>query len=1424
MENIPDFESLVELWVALFGRSESASVAGICRQFWQADWTQGIARRAILDVARTRFPIQCKPLIRLLRSMTASGFLDTDPLSTADHGFEGESPNDDRELCAQHVLFYLDKLPTYTQVIPTAACTGSHALYEKLPERLISSTISTGPTYTNLRPIKLPGGSTLPAKSIGRLLNGDAGDIIVVAWQHEHSGWKILLEILTDYVNRRRKASNDGYHDFSFGRAVGVQPQALRLEDIGVEIEGDGDDGLVTDVLDLVRGVVQDHAELAERLLESLESGDSVVSHSMLEAQPPDLVQLTTMILDDALSRASPQHRNSPCTQLITSAMSVLAALLALPKYSNRVWLYIRSTASLFGSERSIGFTSTVLAAERLTGHYTMTLALLHLVRQLFNEASSSVLTILQESPRLQQVKEEVLMRAARFVHSEIWVEHAGWKYAQLGDRFEIGRRVSTFYTDVLKHSPPELKDGPFVNLSQAVTEALVSRATPSAVNPLVLALTTSSTVLNMLFASRRYGDARRLIYMLESHLLLIRMLLNYKQRSPISTKPCLLEQALCTRASTNASSLDAGSSKVDPVDALATYAKERGMGSAVPVEAVEVLFALCSSLSCYEGSAPTIIGHLSDPEGTVSSLVRIVLHPYDDALLRNAVWNFITLAVDKEPALAGLFVTGQFRNPSVKGKEKATSDANGAPKAVSALNVACNMLEQWQELWELNPQLLASLLRFLDVVWEHRHEHKSSLATIRQNADFFGHLASIIKEELGPIPDYKTENFMLVDGVQHSDLHEGVSAHSYRTIVKAHAVHILALDIRMASPSQAASSSTKPVSYTSIQEIFTTEDEVTELIAESASGAYDPTLYDEAKVLIEGYFPTLSLEHLRLQDPLVEREFGDEFTFSPTLLQFRLQPYSVMLEERTDDLLKILSSINLNLSLAQAQMTLTESWQQLLLQVVPFLRGNTTVRPTFMLLASTISNDIAIEKRLGDMMSAIHNARLSLLLALLEVAWFSTIDTPDEVKHFIELVNNVRGIVLNGYQPPAKSFLGQLTVPFHRPLLQIAYFCTRHARSLNRRPKALNADQRLCVGGMLETTLNLVIGALRIVFDAALRSLDVDLDQDMQLLVAVFEQATRPDLNPSTVSWLTKCQETDVVRVSLQLSSRMDVVGFSDLGLLRTRKQPLYAPHVFIFHMALAGVPSAAERLASEGVLAAYAGNSISNAISSGLLDVVLPELPGERNPAHQSYCSMLAVVSGVTIALSSHGRYFVSDVCGLVQLYSEQIHRALSWTIGDTLTLALLDEIEQSVTLFSAIAMTSRASGDNEAVRRTLSMFTADALLLLQQLNYALTHHNHLASLFEPITAEERTAYETDSSNATSADASSDMVDLVKRPFLARLVHRLFKISGSIVAALVNISRGEDVLRKEPDEWSIDQALIVPVSVNRIVTIFRV
>ncbi|KAG2351552.1 hypothetical protein BDR07DRAFT_1501032 [Suillus spraguei] len=92
----------------------------------------------------------------------------------------------------------------------------------------------------------------------------------------------------------------------------------------------------------------------------------------------------------------------------------------------------------LFGPSRMSGFAAVALAAEQISGHYTMILTLLNLVQQLLHEVFVSVLTIPLDNQHLKQVKEEVL-QAATFVYGEIWVEHQSWKYAQLGDRLEIG-------------------------------------------------------------------------------------------------------------------------------------------------------------------------------------------------------------------------------------------------------------------------------------------------------------------------------------------------------------------------------------------------------------------------------------------------------------------------------------------------------------------------------------------------------------------------------------------------------------------------------------------------------------------------------------------------------------------------------------------------------------------------------------------------------------------------------------------------------------------------------------------------------------------------------------------------------------------------------------------------------------------------
>ncbi|KAJ7606908.1 hypothetical protein FB45DRAFT_949451 [Roridomyces roridus] len=1185
VESIPQFDILIQVWINLFGRSESKILTG--------DLVRGSDMCSILGIRlacliRATGHIRCRPrtlphpfqtLIQLLRAMTGAGFLDTDPLQT-----RPASQAAALDSCARHVFYYLETLSSYSQIVPLASATGPHALYERQPERYGHPHTSIGLSYANQRQIRLPGGSTLPIGSPGRLLSSDGAELLIVCWQHAHSGWKIILEVLTDYVNRRRIQSGGAYQDVSFARrGAGQQQQlvTLRLEDVGVEMDGGGvEEASITAALDLVRSLIQDNPAQAEQLMQALEAGEPVVSHTMTEAQPPDLVQLTTMILEEALS--SPHHQQPA---LITSAMSVLSAILALPRYAHRVWLYIRSTSVLFTADRSVGFASVGLASERIGGRYTMTLALLHLVRQLALEAFSS---IRPDNPRLQQLKEEVLIRAIRFVHTEIWVEHLSWRYLQKGECFDIAQQVTSLYNDILKHAPLVF------NEEISKTFPFGQLATTSTINPLLL------------YDSRHLSDVRRLIFSLASHLRLARI-------------PCLLEQSFCARIT---------NSIIDPID-------NRSIGSVVPLEATRVLCALCTSFSMASPSPPTIIAHLNNPEAT---------HPYDEMALRTL-----------EPALGSLFVVGQFRTH--KGKGKAISDKP------AALDVATEVLAGWNEMWELNPQLLSSVLRFLEVVWQHGLEHRG----------FWDRITMLACSELGPLPEYETGSFAVVDDI--------ISMHAYRTLVKSYALKIIAHDIgiHFASSKEA---------FSKMEPKFKSADTLGELLSEASPSSYDPELYDQLSQQLETDFPALNIEQVRSSRPIEEREFGDDFAFSASLFRRRLRAYETSVDHH-DSLIAQLHLINMNLSLTHSQTNLADSWQLLLRKAVPYLRGDATVGPILIASAASMSYDIAAERRSGDMMATIHGARLSLLLSLLEVVWFATAEKKEEMDLLWSLSR-----MLSRLQNPSWA------------ASRFPSIAPSSSSSISARKTA-------------------------------------DSGSSSRVLVSVFEQCTRPDLNPSSTLWLTRCQETDVIRISLDLYVHIDLVR------QRGRSCRLWQ-------------------------------HCLSAAISSGMVDVVLAEMPGHRSPAHTTYCSMLGIISGVVSALGRHNHTLtrkpaVSSSCTAIKSPKLSLGR-----LGTLLRCLCWRRLSRFVNLFYSIAE-SAPLGRISALRSRM-----------------------FCTLLEPITSEERALLDKDPPSA----------EPLKRPLVTHLVHRLFRLSSNILSTLVTISGAYTVLASDKIDWPVHEALIVPHS----------
>ena len=1392
VEFIPDVEGLIEVWIALFGTGEDAVAARVCRNYWDYDWKVTTTRRVIFDIARSWFPVRFRPLVRLLRATAGTGSLESSFVAAGDES---------RQLCGAYVYHYFLRLPTFTQVIPMGARTGIGALYEAM----IDAELYTGGVmYRNVRAIQLPGRSLLPRHSSSRLLStlAEPNDPVVVAWEHEHSGWRVVLELLRDYLKRSEVPQGS-----IRARASAVPPRGvditLGLEDVGME--SNEDDELVMDALDLVRTVIHGNSALMTELMSGLEREGSGAS------QAPDLVEVTTRILEDALSRSTCTKGPRP-TRLITSAVGVLTALLSLPVYAYRVWPFLRSTSLIFGSDNHGGSTPTLLAAERITGKHDMTLSLIGLVRALFDQAISSLLT---SDPIMQPLKEIVLLHAVKFLHREMWIEHAAWKYAKLEDRFAVGRGITSLYGDILRNSPPVVgTHGAFTGVVSFIMDAFLFRATTVSVNPLVYVISTGDELLDTLARSRRHSDSIQLVQLLESHIRLARLVLDRKRSSAFSAKLSLLEQGLCVGVVGGAASLDTHRPKLDPVDVLAAYVQYRLSGSSLPLESIKLLSALCRSLSLSQVTPPSIVAHLADSEATVAALVRILRHPWDDLYLRNAIWHFIALTVDLQPALASLFVRGKFHIPDDKGngKEKATPQNEVGFDDASAVSAASEVMSHWEGLWDSNPHLLASVLGFLEVVWRHALEHKVALESTRTDARFWESLAAIGGREVGPGPEWITKAVVSVDGQPHSDCHAAVSDHAYRTRSKAHAVEVLALDIEVSLYARKSCDpdpkTTKPSSYDAIERYFGSTEELVDHISEGIANYYDPSCHEQLATDIQHAFPALAT--LQSPEDMEEREFGDDYVFPTELIRERVR---LSQEEDAEDIKHKVYTVNLNLSLADAGIALTRSWKRLLQVASPLLRMESRIRESALGAAASVSGNIAAESRSGPVMATIHAERLAMLLGLMEVSWFlppPICSASKEIRVFVALTAHVQDLVTSENFPPTAALRNDKNTRFHRIVVQIVYFCAHKARILGLGQQAYTAEQRSTINSALTEALRFVIEALRDTFDLARFTADVELDKDMELLVPTFEQCTHSDLPLASSTWFTRCQEFDIIRASLELLVQTDITGLNNLPLLRTRRHPLYTRHILFFHLTLARLPAAAERLANGGVVTAYANVSIRAALSAGVVEPTLSDLPGQRNAAHRAWCTMLAVVTSVTGAIGPQSHFINEEILGFVHLYGAQITHSLTWRVGDALTLPFVEELGHVVALFYAIASCTNAR--DIRISLTLQTYAERASELLQHLNYALTHPNHLASLLEAVTSEEQVQIERDARNL-SVESSTELIEPSKRPLLAALVQKLLVVTRDLVSSLVIITEAEIVLTSDSSEWPSEEVLVPPV-----------
>ena len=769
--------------------------------------------------------------------------------------------------------------------------------------------------YRTQRKLTFPGGIVVSKGTVGRIISPPKTTPVVVTWGAEVSGWRLSLEVLRAFVGMRPKSTDRPTRAsaaakivdedvFGAGSGGGEPTISVSLEEMGIE-DCSGKEA-VLDILDLFKSVLASGPSLASELVAHL-TPDSVDPMDE-DSASPNVVQVLFAILERSLTSNT---RPTPTSaRLISTTLSVLTSL--LPAFPGRVWTYLRSSSLLFSNGRSAASTAATLAAERSIGSYPTTLALVDLVFALFLEAQRTHFVV---DAKFLPVKADVLTRALSLIHGEIWTGYTGWKYKSLRERFEIGKRVTALYDEILSDptlaspptsSSPPATDRPLSSLQAFLTDVFITNSTNLSLAPIVSTLVVGRGLVAGLYSSGRIFEAPRAERLIELTLSFVRHLLAAKRRLALG-KLVPLEQLFFDRSSSSRSAGNNRAStnkqiKTQIVDVVASFVVSPSSSAIIAKEAVLLLETLSGSLSTLPGSPPSIVGHLEDATATTQAFLDLLADPYQDRDLRRSVWNLLGCLMSTQLGWAALFLDMKSHDhgpESLSASRKGKEREGTVPKKtneVNAISLAQTMVVLWEEYWESDPAFLSSILRFLDVAWENFGDH-SALATLRSDPSFWEPLFGItFRSKLSPDePDLDLE--LLPPATpsalgRASDVNlfpdQDARVTSYRNLARAHAIHLFALDLETTGRRGPGRSSTiksrkpQPASFELIEKLLLRQKH---RLMGGASLRYlrsscDPELHETVHQSIRDAYPGFEVESVRLKLPTEERDFGESYLY----------------------------------------------------------------------------------------------------------------------------------------------------------------------------------------------------------------------------------------------------------------------------------------------------------------------------------------------------------------------------------------------------------------------------------------------------------------------------------------------------------------------------------------------------------------
>ncbi|ETS60349.1 hypothetical protein PaG_05549 [Moesziomyces aphidis] len=769
----------------------------------------------------------------------------------------------------------------------------------------------------------------------------------------------------------------------------------------------------------------------------------------------------------------------------------------------------------------------------------------------------------------------------------------------------------------------------------------------------------------------------------------------------------------------------------------------------------------------------PGLIGHLgtlAELEDTLSGLVELVNNPNQDATLKVRVWTMLAAIVDTQPALGTLLLTGRHLamttetrlntseantkadKPETKATDTANSFTRGKALTTTALDVASEAILSWRPTHREGPHLLEAVLRFLDVAWIHAAEHVAAFDTIRTNVSFFRALADIVCETT-QVPSTVAQDLDDADSALHSRSDDSVATYCYQKMCQARSLRLLQHDIQLGGILKNSSKNDKPskASLDAMLDMLTSSDRILGALETCFSMPCDPQMRASLERKLVELFPSIYVDQLRhparKDDFDLDRRYGDDYHFNTA--SFRAKAEGRILDHESagevaliEEGLLAIQTINMEWSLIDVQNSVLQAWTQCVElcmgRIVAQALGQSKMsgmEKTIITAWTRLATLAADEGREGDFMRGVHAMRMALLTKLMELAWGHRRSMESSSTDQVVQAATICGrLVTHPHFKVEDSLKGTMPPEFHREVFEMVLVCISSIRALLAshtalaRPDDKTIESHKALHAAVELFCRHATEALRIKMESALRVLqtsryDVDLqslDDDLAILVSIFEMTIRRDVGAETGVWLSHVQEVQLLQIAINLLGRAPVLRNDGAHGPNSAHHVAFMKPLLSLLLAVASQPSSGEELALQGAVNALASNMITDALENGQVSPLL--LTGDSNPTHECWRMMLRVVVNLIDNIGAGNdsaswrgvsvRFVETDVMGFVRVYQRQIDRALN-----------LGELQARLESMTGLVGPSASRDASAWAGSALSMEHLEEIELISSLLYSLT-----------------------------------------------------------------------------------------------------